>query len=227
MSDVHRGIIMQRSFMQAASALLLATGLSACGPSDTPPVVYAPPSYDYLSKLRLDVAVVDIEDSWAPRPDSHDLGQVSPLHPVEALRQMARDRLLALGTAGHAEFVIDEASLVQFRDRYEGRMTVHLDVAGADGNRSGYAEARVTRSATIENDQPNAARAELNMLVSQMMSDMNVELEFQVRRSLRSLLQKGPQAAPLPAPVQKEELAPPPPAVPGLPTGYLSLPKKP
>jgi len=106
-------------------------------------------------------------------------------------------------------------------------MTVHLDVAGADGNRSGYAEARVTRSATIENDQPNAARAELNLLVSQMMSDMNVELEFQVRRSLRSLLQKGPQAAPLPAPVQKEELAPPPPAVPGLPTGYLSLPKKP
>lgn len=218
---------MQRSFLRGAIALLLATGLAACGPSDTPPVVYAPPSYDFLPKLRLDVAVVDIDDSWSPRPESHDLGRVSPIHPVEALRQMAQDRLVAAGNAGHAEFVIDDASLVQFRDRYEGRMTVHLDVAGADGNRSGYAEARVSRSATIENDQPNATRAELNALVSQMMSDMNVELEFQVRRSMRSLLQKGQPAAPLPAPVQTEELPPPPPATPGLPTGYLTLPKKP
>jgi hypothetical protein len=188
----------------------LAVPLAGCGSGDTPYVSYAPPSYDYLPKLRLNVATLDIDDSWAPRPESRDLGMISPTHPVAALRQMAQDRLLANGNSGHGLFVIDDASLVQFRDRYEGRLTVHLDVSTADNSRTGYAEARVMRTRTIENDAPNATRAELNELVTQMMADMNVELEFQVRRSLRSYLQQGVPRAPLPAPVQQEALPPPP-----------------
>ncbi len=198
---------MRRSgFLRVLAGLAVMATLSGCGGGDTPLVSYAPPSYDYLTKLRLNVATVDIDDSWAPRPESHDLGMISPTHPVDALRQMARDRLVANGNTGHALFGIDEASLVQVRDRYEGRMTIHLDIASGDGSRTGYAEARVIRSRAIENDAPNATRAALNELVTQMMEDMNVELEFQIRRSLRSYLQKGAPAAPVPAPVQQEDL---------------------
>jgi hypothetical protein len=42
-----------------------------------------------------------------------------------------------------------------------------------------------------------------------MMSDMNVEFEFQVRRSLKEYLQDTATAVPTPAPVQSQDLAPP------------------
>jgi hypothetical protein len=195
-----------RPFFLRLAALSLAVGLAACGPKDAPFVTYAPVNYDHLNKLRLNVVSLDIDDSWTPRADSHDLSSRSPLSPVVALRQMARDRLMASGNSGHGIFVIDDASLTQFRDRYEGKLVVHLDVTTSDGTRSGYAEARVQRTQTIVNDQPNAARAELNDLVTQMMQDMNVELEFQIKRSLRSYLAPATSTAPAATPVTQESL---------------------
>ena len=191
-------------------ALAACVGLGACATRDDPPAVYAKPSYDYLTKLQLNVASIDIDDSLPPNSDPRDLSSRAPTPPVEALRQMAQDRILANGTSGHAVFVIDSASIVQVRDRYEGKMTVHLDVTSGDGNSSGYAEARVTRTAGFEKDTPNAVRANLNTLVSQMMESMNVEFEYQVRRSLRSFMQTKPNTAPAPAPIETEELTAPP-----------------
>lgn len=195
-------------------ALLLAP-LAACGGGDLPPASYPKVSYDYLTRLRLNVASVEIDDSLPPPADPREMSRLAPTPPVEALRQMAQDRLLANGSAGRAVFVIDEASIFQVRDRYEGKMTVHLDVTTSDGSRSGYAEARVSRTRTFNSDGPNATRAALNELVTQMMADMNVEFEFQVRRSLRSYLQSN--AAPAvaaPPPIQSETLAPPTPIAP-------------
>jgi uncharacterized protein (DUF2267 family) len=89
-------------------------------------------------------------------------------------------------------------------------MVVHLDVMTSDGAKTGYAEARVSRTSTFDNDGPNATRAALNTLVNQMMTDINVEFEFQVRRTLRDYLEKTAPAAPAPKPIQSEDLAPPP-----------------
>ncbi len=46
-------------------------------------------------------------------------------------------------------------------------------------------------------------------MVKQMMSDMNIEFEYQLHRSLRDYLQTTEPAAPAPGPVEKLELAPP------------------
>lgn len=192
-----------------ALCILLPFGLAGCGASDDPPMSYPPVSYDYLTKLRMNVASVDIDDSVAPNTDRRDVSRFAPIKPVDALRQMAQDRLVAQGSSGRAVFVVDEASIVQMRDRYEGRMVAHLDVATSDGTRSGYAEARVQRSTAFIKDGPNATRAALNNLVTQMMVDMNVEFEFQVRRSLRSYLTTTTPAAPAPAAIQTEELPKP------------------
>jgi hypothetical protein len=190
-------------------SVLLPLGLAGCGASDDPPMSYPPVSYDYLTKLRLNVASIEIDDSVAPNPDPRDVSRFAPIKPVDALRQMAQDRLVAQGSSGRAVFVVDEASILRVRDRYEGRMIAHLDVATSDGTRSGYAEARVQRSSGFTRDGPNATRAGLNSLVTQMMVDMNVELEFQVRRSLRSYLTTTTPAAPPPAAIQTEELPKP------------------
>ncbi len=187
--------------------LLLPLALAACGASDTEPMSYPRVNYDYLTKLRLNVASVDIDDSLTTPPD---MSRMAPIKPVDALRQMAQDRLVAQGSTGRAVFVVDEASITQAHGRLEGRMTAHLDVTTSDGARSGYAEARVSRSSSFDNDGPNATRLALNNLVNQMMTDMNVEFEFQVRRSLRSYLQAAPTPPPPPAQIQTEILTAPP-----------------
>lgn len=195
----------------ACAALLPLLALAACGGGDSAPMSYPKVSYDYLTPLRLNVASVDIDDSLPPSSNPRDVSALAPTPPVEALRQMGQDRLIATGSSGRAVFVIDEASITAVRDHYDGKMTVHLDVTTSDGQRSGYAEARVSRTSSITSDAPNNTRAALNQLVTQMMADMNVEFEYQVRRSLRAYLQNNTApAAPTAPAVQSEDLAPPP-----------------
>lgn len=192
----------------ARLALLLPL-LAACGPSDIKPQIYPPPTYDYLTKLQLNVAAIDIDDSWQPRNPKADIAKLAPTPPADALRIMAQDRLIPAGTTGHATFVIDEASIEIDRGRYEGRMRVHLDVATSEGTNTGYAEARISRSREITNPNPNATRAALHDLIDAMMADMNVELEFQIRRSLRAYIKDG-TPAPTAKPVETEALPAPP-----------------
>ena len=192
------------------SALFIPALLTACGAPPPPPLRFAPLGWDYLAPLKLNVAAIDIDDSWTPRAGAREKGFLAPTPPVSALRKMAEDRLIPGGTSGRAVFVIDDASIVQTRENYLGSFAVHLDVTTSDGTRSGYAEARVTRTRTINDDSPNGVRAELYDMVKQMMSDMNIEFEYQIHRSLRDYLQTTEPAAPPPGPVEKLELAPPP-----------------
>lgn len=205
--------------------LLTVLGLAACG-EEAPPPVFAPLRWNYLPPLKLNVARIDIDDSWTPRGGAREKGFLAPTPPVDALRRMAEDRLIAGGNAGRALFVIDDASIRQSRDDYQGSFAVHLDISTADGSRSGYAEARVTRQRAIQDDSPNGMRAELYDMVRQMMSDMNVEFEFRVQQSLRDDLQTTAPAAPPPGPVDQENLTPPSPELP-LPPAEPTAPPRP
>ena len=116
------------------------------------------------------------------------------------------DRLSADGSAGRAVFVIDQANLVGGSGNYNGVLAAHLDVfAGQGGERVGYAEARVVRSQTGLGSG-ESRRKVLYTLTLQMMSDMNVEFEYQVRRSLRDWVQTTDATAPLPPPVTARPL---------------------
>ena len=179
--------------------LLLPLAIAACG-GDEPYRETPPLRYDFLTKLRLNVGAIDIGDPPPPSP----IEAQSPAPAGTALRQMAQDRLAAGGSSGRAVFVIDEARIVRASSRLEGFMAVHLDVLTTDGTRAGFAEARVSRAATARGD----LRTALYDLTRQMLDDMNVEFEFQVRRSLREWLQ-DPTTAPAPAPVEQQELRAP------------------
>ena len=57
---------------RTALGALLATGLlAACGEDEPPPVVFAPLTYGYLTKLRLNVASISLDDDWQPGPGEH------------------------------------------------------------------------------------------------------------------------------------------------------------
>ena len=192
---------------RAAGALLgVAALLLACSGPPPPEPVYAPPTYSYLNPLRLDVGTVEVVDDWTPGPD--DVGVFSPVRPLDALHRMAADRLGDGGSAGRAVLRIENASIRRTGDRLMGDLVVRLEIIGADGAPRGFATAEVTRTALLP-DQ-DMLRQTLYALTNDMMRDMNVELEYQVRRSLgRWLVGTAPAGAALPAPVEQQPLPPP------------------
>jgi hypothetical protein len=188
------------------SSLLLPFVLAACGGREER--VYPPLHYGHLTPLRLNVGAIQIEQRYVPSSASPDVSQLDPMPPVQALRNMGTDRLQAFGSTGQAVFVIQEASLTRQRDNILGSFAVELDVYTADNTRAGFAQARVTRRFTGDLDDLPPT---LYDMTKDMMDTMNVEFEFQVRRSLRGWL--IPDGA-VQAPVQEQPLTPPPPPPP-------------
>lgn len=202
--------------MLRRNVVLLPLLLAACGGDDLPQRTEFPAlRYGYLTPLRLNVAAVDVADAPPPGP----LDGLNPAPPGPTLRRMALDRIGAGGAEGRAVFVVDQASITQVGDGLSGVMAVHLDVLRPDGGRAAYAEARVTRQASLprQAELPGA----LYDMTRAMTDDMNVELEFQARRSLRDWLQSA-ETAPAPAPVQQQDLS-----APGQPAAPLALPEQP
>jgi hypothetical protein len=197
------------------AALLLAS----CTRS-APEPVYAPPNYSYLRPLRLNVGSIQVQDDWMPGPE--DVGALSPVPPLAALERMAHDRLIPAGDRGSALFKIEDAAIVRVGDTLNGDFIVRLDIIRPNGTPAGYAEARVTRAALLPDE--DQLRPTLYLMVTQMMADMNVELEYQVKRTLaRWLMTAAPPGAAVRPPVEQQPLPPPgapaltPPPVSGLP----------
>ena len=175
------------------SSLLLPFLLAACG--GRPERLYPPLHYGHLTPLRLNVGAIQIEQRYVPSSAAPDVSQLDPMPPLQALHNMATDRLQALGSDGQAVFVIQEASLIRQRDSILGSFAVELDVYSSANVRAGYASARVSRSVTGNlDDLPST----LYDMTKDMMDTMNVEFEFQVRRSLRAwLLPEGATQTPV------------------------------
>lgn len=188
-----------------ALVLLLGAACTLAGCGDDSPRLrtsFPPLRYDYLTPIRLNVASLEVRDEAAGPPD---IGASLPVPPAQALRSLAEDRISAAGASGKAVFLIDQAAIVPEGRGLLGSLAVRLEVQG-DGASAGFAEARVTRRVSGTGGDPRGAAYDL---LRQMMDDMNVEFEFQVRRSLRDVLQSTAPNAPPPAPVEQQELSPP------------------
>lgn len=199
----------------AVFCLALPLGLAACGGDEIPPTEpYTQLHYEFLPKLRLNVGSVTVDDRAHPiGPD--DLAAQSPAIPALALEQMAHDRLFAVATAGAANFVVDQASIVrQPNGTLSGVLSVHLDITTPTGASAGYAAAEVERQ-HIPGSDPENLQNNLYDLTKQMMDAMNVEFEFQLRKTLSSWLVTGNA---VPAPVVAQPLDQVPPGAPPSPT---------
>ncbi|MDE2576243.1 MAG: hypothetical protein KGL55_13130 [Rhodospirillales bacterium] len=185
--------------------LLLA--LAGCGGA---PVVYQPLRYTYLTKLHLNVGTIEIDDSWVPVGNAQHVEYLAPETPLAALRQMAQDRLVPSGSTGRAVFTIDDASIIKANAIYEGSVGVHLDIIDAAGKRLARARAQVQARHDITDTDEATVRADLDALTRSLMDRMNVEFEYQARKSLGAQLQAGTPVAPAPAAVQQQDLGAPP-----------------
>ena len=227
-----------RAWRASAAVLCLALplGLAACGGDEIPPTEpYTQLHYEFLPKLRLNVGSITVDDRAHPI-GPEDLAAQSPAIPALALEQMAHDRLFAAATAGAANFVVDQASIVrQPNGTLSGVLSVHLDIITPTGASAGFAAAEVERQ-HIPGSDPENLQNNLYDLTKQMMDAMNVEFEFQLRKTLSSWLvtgngvpapvvaqpldQASPSAPPLPAPAAPPVAVPSPEAPPPAPDGY-------
>ncbi len=172
------------------AALLISLLVAACGGEerrDFPPL-----KYDYLPPIQLNVATIAVEPRFVPAGTGADVTGQAPVRPVDALTTMGRDRLSALGGSGHAVLAIQDGSLMRRGDTISGSMAVALTIFRDDGGQAGFVEARISRTSS---GGSGSLRGRLYDLVEAMMRDMNVELEFQIRRNLKDWL-TVPTAAP-------------------------------
>lgn len=160
----------------------------------------APLSYDYLPKLRLDVSDVIVDDTWTPRADSGEhVEDLATPRPAEALSRMAHDRIIPGGGAGPANVVIEDAALVRLPGQLIGSFSVRVRLP--DG---AQAVATVSGTRTLASD--GGERETANALVGDLMSKMNVELEYQIRHELRDHIAADGGR---PGSVSSESLSPP------------------
>ncbi|MGH7070613.1 MAG: hypothetical protein ACREFO_11430 [Acetobacteraceae bacterium] len=186
--------------------LILPLALASCATSAPVGENFAALRYTYLPELKLNVASIEIENEWQPSGDVEHLESLSPETPLAALRQMAKDRLAAYGTSGKAVFVIQDASLVRQGSDLVGSFAVELDIYSANGTKAGFAEARVSQTAHAPAGTGPALRQALYDLTRKLMNTMNVEFEYQLRRTLGEWLVSSSvtpatiETAPLPGP---------------------------
>lgn len=193
--------------------------MAACATGEAPPPPPPPADFAFLTRLRLDVAEIQVDDRLGP-PAPNDRGPRVAVPPATYLRAIARDRFLADGTAGRAIVTLQQAEVIEVRlpargslftaevdTRYEGRMAMRLDVIAPDGSPAGFAEAEVRRSREVLSTASESGRlATVQAIARDLAEAMNVEIEFQIRRSLREVLAERRPA--VPDPVQQEPLRP-------------------
>jgi hypothetical protein len=202
---------MQAGLLTRRFALLLPLAFAACGEAEEQ--AFDPLRYNYLPPIQLNVASIAVEQRFVPSGVDPDVTNQDPVPPIEALKAMGNDRLQAFGTANKAIFAILDASLTRQNDVVTGAFAVSLTILDDSGTQLGFAEARVqSRHAGRTGD----LRPTLYEMTKAMMSDMNVEFEYQIRRNLKSFLTTGAapdtpvEQAPLDQPPQQQSPQPPP-----------------
>ena len=105
----------------------------------------------------------------------HDVSRLDPISPVQALEQMAQQRLKPVGPTGQAVFTVNNASMVQTGNAITGVMSVTLSIYPSPGVRAGYAQATVTRQVSGVEDDLSGPLADLTR---NLIDQMNVEFEY-------------------------------------------------
>ena len=184
--------------MLALGALVALAGCETPVPSDKLPEM----TFRHLQPIQLLVSDIQIETTAPASTEPPNIGHLFPTPPEQALRNWARDRLVARGTGGSARFTITKAEAVrtslqtdrgmaglfkkELSDRYEGQIEAVLTVVDATGTRRARVEGRADHAATVREDATLAERRRIMYeLVEKMMADFNVEMERNINTYLR------------------------------------------
>ena len=176
---------------KSASLLCFLLFLSACAAS-APPRSYDI-SFENSPKIKLDVAQILVEQSYAPPNSAPNVDHLFPVRPVDATLRWGGERLLVGGTRRTAHFVVRDAAALetplQTAAGFTGLFTVDqaarydlslvVDLRILEGGRSlASAEAKASRSITVPEDaKPQEREAIWHRLTEDTLKDLEREIE--------------------------------------------------
>lgn len=182
------------------AGLAAAGALAAC---DTRPQRYEFPelTYVHLPPIRLDVAVVDVIDTYRAPGTAPNVEHLFPTPPAKAMARWASDRLVAAGTNGGAVFTILRADVVEvplerttgikgvFTEdqsyRYDATLEIRLDAENTSGLRRGSINARAVRSQTVAEDITLNERERIWFEMTELLlRDIGTKIEAEIDRYL-------------------------------------------
>lgn len=211
-----------------ASALLLLSpmvGLTAC--SSDGPKTFAPLTYDYLTPIFFNVDHITVQNLTENQKYPRDVTNLSPILPATALQSMANTRFQARGSSGSGTFTINRASLQeQGHNGIYGQMDATFDVYNNNNQKIASVQASVNHTYNIDSSKgDSSSKANLYEATQKLMQDMNVELEFQIRKHLDKYLVDA-TGTPVSGGIKTEDLSKPGSAGPVPATAPTAAPQK-
>lgn len=173
--------------------------LSACG--TTPPAqTFTPLNYSYLPPIVLKVSQINVTNRYVPTPSQVRTAAQDPAPPAATLLAMLKQRLQPSGQPGTGTVTVESAYVDNVNGTLMGQMTVDLNLASANGLATGFTEASVSASVTApDSNSPDDMQAALYGLTKRLMTQMNVQLQYQIQKNLPSWIvwtNQGGAAAP-------------------------------
>ena len=184
--------------MRFAIAIVAAALLLACAPP--PPEANFPEiAFRDSPAFRIDVAVIELVESYQPPLRSPHVEHESPVPPLVLLRNWVRDRLVADGATGSLKATVVDARITETllsvnedlaasftteqAVRFDGRVEMRLEImdSAASGHANVYGEA--TRSRTMPEDATLREREEvLFQITEDLANDLNTVLDGNIRQ---------------------------------------------
>ena len=187
--------------LAAAAASTTGLWIASCA-VPAPPAASPGIAFGHLPPIRLDVAEVEIVETYKPPLRAPHVEHRFSLTPLAAMRRWAIDRIEAAGERRRARFVIVDARVVavplevrgglrgflrrEQEVRYDAALEARVEVGTERGYRESFATARVIRSRTAPEDMTLAQRDRLFLeMVADMMKELNAVLEANIRLHMR------------------------------------------
>lgn len=160
--------------------------LAACG--TTPPApTFTPLNYSYLPPILLKVSQINVINSYVPTPSQVQTAAMDPVPPEVALMTMLKQRLQPAGQPGTGTVTVQNVYVDNVNGTLMGQMVVDLNLASADGLKTGFTEAGVSATETApDSGNPDDMRAALYELTKRLMTNMNVQLQYQIQKNMPS-----------------------------------------
>ncbi|HET8726744.1 MAG TPA: hypothetical protein VFO41_04450 [Alphaproteobacteria bacterium] len=180
-----------------AALAFVALAATAC---DTPPIRAFPDvTFADQTPIRLDVAQVEVVQSYQPTMEPPQVEHLFPQTPSEAMRRWVEERLQPVGTSGVARVYIENASVrsealartpgfrgtftIDQSERLTADLAMRLEIQKPGG--SGYAVASAQRSITVPENATLAEREDIWFrLTESTMNDLDTRMELSIRTNL-------------------------------------------
>ncbi len=179
--------------------------LVGCGSGPPPRQSFADLRFTNEPPLRLEVASIEVADEYRPNLDPPHVEQRLPVPLPHVADNWARDRLRPVGASGRAVAVITDASVVEIKlpkqsglsatftnqldTQYEARVGIRVEIRDDRGGSMRMAEGHAERSVTtVEGVTLEERDRTLYQMETQLMEDLDRQLETQIRNNFGSLV---------------------------------------